>query len=55
MTLLRHRAAPTDAEESANAYGSAEFSAVTSDAEATGLTTGPLHRVQIAAVVHQLD
>jgi hypothetical protein len=47
-----------DSEESANAfYGSAEFSVVTSNAEAMGITTAPwpLHRVQIAEVVHQLD
>ena len=47
-----------DSEESANAfYGSEEFSAVTSNAEAMGITTSPwpLHRVQIAEVVHHLD
>jgi hypothetical protein len=47
-----------DSEESANAfYGSEEFSAVTSNAEAMGIAISPwpLHRVQIAQVVHQID
>jgi hypothetical protein len=46
-----------DSEESANAfYGSPEFAAVTSNAEAMGIaiTPWPLHRIQLAAVVHQL-
>jgi hypothetical protein len=47
-----------DSEESANAfYGSPEFAAVTSNAEAMGITTTPwpMHRVQLAEVVHRID
>ena len=47
-----------DSEASANAfYGSPEFSVVTTNAEAMGIamTPWPLHRVQLAEVVHQLD
>jgi hypothetical protein len=47
-----------DSEESANAfYGSAEFSAVTTNADSMGITITPwpMHRVQLAEVVHQLD
>lgn len=47
-----------DSEESANAfYGSDQFAAVTTNAEAMGITTTPwpLHRVQLAQVVHQRD